>query len=60
MLFKLILIYRNLDEVVDMGDGECFIRFVKYEFFIYYKMGKMKYIIGFIYFIVFVLGLFLF
>lgn len=60
MLFKLILIYRNLDEVVDMGDGERFIRFAKYEFFIYYKTGKTKYIIGFIYFIVFVLGLFLF
>uniref|UniRef100_K1RXJ2 Uncharacterized protein n=1 Tax=Magallana gigas TaxID=29159 RepID=K1RXJ2_MAGGI len=37
MLFKLILIHRNLDEAVDMGDGERSTRSAKYELPIYWE-----------------------
>lgn len=49
MLFKLILIHRNLDETVDMGDEERSTRSAKYELPIYHKTGKTKYTIGSIY-----------
>lgn len=57
MLFKLILIHRNLDEAVDMGDGERSTRSEKYELPIYYKTGKTKYTIGSIHFTALVSGL---
>ena len=46
MLFKLTLLHRNLDEAVDMGDGERCVRSAKYEFPVYHKTGKTKYTIG--------------
>lgn len=45
------MLYKNFDIVVDMGDGEWFERFIKYEMLIYNKINKMKYYIGLIYFI---------
>lgn len=41
MFFKFIMFYRNFDSGVDMGDGGRCIRFVKYEFLIYYKINKI-------------------
>lgn len=58
MFFKFIMFYWNFDSGVDMGDGGWCIRFVKYEFLIYYKINKIKYIICFIYMIVLFLGFF--
>lgn len=55
MLFKFLIIYKNLDIVVDMGDGERLVRLVKYELFFYNKINKVKYLIGFIYLIVLIL-----
>lgn len=55
MLFKFLIIYKNLDIVVDMGDGEWLVRLVKYELFFYNKINKVKYLIGFIYLIVLIL-----
>lgn len=57
MLFKLILIHRNLDEAVDMGDGERSTRSAKYELPIYHKTGKTKYTIGSIHLTALVSGL---
>lgn len=57
MLFKLILIHRNLDEAVDMGDGERCTRSAKYELPIYHKTGKTKYTIGSIHLTALVSGL---
>lgn len=51
------MFYRNLDIVVDMVDGYRSVRFVKYEFFIYVKINKIKYVIGFIYFIFLIEGI---
>lgn len=58
MLFKLILLYNNFDIVVDMGDGECLVCFIKYELFIYNRIRKVKYVIGFIYLLVLIFGVF--
>lgn len=58
MLFKLILIHRNLDEAVDMGDGERSTRSAKYELPIYHKTGKRKYTTGSIHLTALVSGLF--
>lgn len=58
MLFKLILLYKNFDIVVDMGDGERLVRFIKYELFIYNRIRKVKYVIGFIYLLVLIFGVF--
>lgn len=57
MLFKLILIHRNLDEAVDMGDGERSTRSAKYKLPIYHKTGKTKYTIGSIHLTALVSGL---
>lgn len=46
MLFKLVLLHKNLDTAVDMGDGERSVRSAKYELPIYYKTKKVKYAIG--------------
>jgi hypothetical protein len=46
MLFKLVMLHRNLDTAVDMGDGERCVRSAKYELLIYNKTGKTKYTIG--------------
>lgn len=56
-LFKLGVFYKNLDIVVDMGDGYRLVRSVKYELFIYNKINKIKYLIGSIYLIVLVFGI---
>lgn len=57
MLFKLILIHRNFNEAVDMGDGERCTRSAKYELPIYHKTGKTKYTIGSIHLTALVSGL---
>lgn len=59
VLFKLILLYKNLDSVVDMVDGNRSVCFVKYELFVYNLINKIKYVIGFIYLIVLIEGIFL-
>ncbi|XP_069105225.1 uncharacterized protein [Argopecten irradians] len=46
MLFKLVMLHKNLDSAVDMGDGERSIRSAKYELPIYNKTNKIKYVIG--------------
>lgn len=46
MLFKLILLHKNLDTAVDMGDGERVVRSAKYELPIYNLTNKTKYLIG--------------
>lgn len=51
------MFYRNLDIVVDMEEWNCSVWFVKYEFFIYVKINKIKYVIGFIYFIFLIEGI---
>lgn len=58
LFFKFLFLYKNLDDVVDMVDGVRSIKLVKYEFFIYNFINKMKYVIGFIYLIVMIEGLF--
>ena len=57
MLFKLTLLHRNLDEAVDMGDGERCVRSAKYELPVYHKTGKTKYTIGSIHLTALVSGL---
>ena len=46
MLFKLVILYKNLDMAVDMVDGERSIRSAKYELPLYNKTNKVKYLIG--------------
>lgn len=46
MLFKLVMLHKNLDSAVDMGDGERSVRSAKYELPIYNKTNKTKYSIG--------------
>ncbi|CAC5407725.1 unnamed protein product [Mytilus coruscus] len=46
MLFKLILLHRNLDTAVDMGDGERVGHSAKYELPVYNLTNKIKYLIG--------------
>lgn len=46
MLFKLLIIHKNLDTAVDMGDGERSVRSAKYELPLYNKTNKVKYLIG--------------
>jgi hypothetical protein len=46
MLFKLVMLHKNLDNAVDMGDGERCVRSAKYELPIYNKTNKIKYEIG--------------
>lgn len=46
MLFKLVMLHKNLDSAVDMGDGERSVRSTKYELPIYNKTNKTKYSIG--------------
>lgn len=58
MFFKFVMLYKNFDSVVDMVDGEWFVRFIKYELLIYNKINKIIYSIGLIYFIVLIFGLF--
>lgn len=59
MLFKLSLDQRNLDEAVDMGEGERCTRFTRYEPQIYHKTGKTKYTIVSIHLTALVSGLLL-
>lgn len=58
MLFKFVILYKNLDIVVDMGDGERVVKLVKYEIFVYYLINKVKYFIGLIYLILLIFGIF--
>ncbi|XP_069113384.1 LOW QUALITY PROTEIN: uncharacterized protein [Argopecten irradians] len=46
MLFKLVILHKNLDTGVDMGDGERVVRSAKYELPIYNRTNKVKYSIG--------------
>lgn len=46
MCFKLILLHKNLDSAIDMGDGQRSVRSAKYELPIYNKTNKIKYAIG--------------
>ena len=46
MLFKLVILHKNLDTSVDMGDGERAVRSAKYELPIYHITNKVKYAIG--------------
>lgn len=57
MFFKLTLLHRNLDDAVDMGDGERCVRSAKYELPIHHKTGKTKYTIGSIHLTALVSGL---
>jgi hypothetical protein len=57
MLFKLTLLHRNLDNAVDMGDGERCVRSAKYELPIHHKTGKTKYTIGSVHLTALVSGL---
>lgn len=45
MLFKLVMLHRNFDSGVDMGDGGRCVRSAKYELPIYHKTHKIKYTI---------------
>lgn len=46
MLFKLVMLHKNLDSAVDMVDGERSVRSTKYELPIYNKTNKTTYSIG--------------
>ncbi|XP_048770593.2 uncharacterized protein LOC125676812 [Ostrea edulis] len=46
MVFKLVILHKNLDTAVDMGDGERAVRSAKYELPLYNKTNKVKYLIG--------------
>ncbi|KAK3108646.1 hypothetical protein FSP39_012456 [Pinctada imbricata] len=46
MLFKLVMLHRNFDSAVDMGDGSRCVRSAKYELPIYHKTHKIKYTIS--------------
>ncbi|KAK3095093.1 hypothetical protein FSP39_010192 [Pinctada imbricata] len=46
MLFKLVMLQRNFDSAVDMGDGSRCVRFAKYELPIYHKTHKIKFTIS--------------
>lgn len=46
MLFKLTILYRNLDSAVDMADRERSVRSAMFEMPIYNKTDKVKYLIG--------------
>ncbi|XP_056006722.1 uncharacterized protein LOC125651350 [Ostrea edulis] len=46
MLFKLVILHKNLDTSVDMGDGERAVRSAKYELPVYHLTNKVKYAIG--------------
>jgi hypothetical protein len=43
MLFKLVMLHKNFDDGVDMGDGGRCVRSAKYELPIYHKTQKIKY-----------------
>ena len=44
--FQPVLLHKNLDTSVDMGDGERSVRSAKYELPLYNKTNKIKYAIG--------------
>ncbi|XP_063400161.1 uncharacterized protein LOC134684783 [Mytilus trossulus] len=46
LLFKLVLLHKNLDSAVDMGNGGRSVRSAKYELPVYNKTNKTKYSIG--------------
>lgn len=46
MVFRLVLLHKNLDTGVDMADGERVVRSAKYELPIYNRTNKVKYLIG--------------
>lgn len=46
LFFKLVLLHKNLDTGVDMGDGQRVVRSAKYELPIYNRTNKIKYLIG--------------
>lgn len=46
MLFKLVILHKNLDTAVDMGDGERAVKSAKYELPVYHLTNKVKYSIG--------------
>lgn len=45
-MFKFIVLLKNFDIVIDMGDGVRFVWLVKYEMLIFNKINKLKYVIG--------------
>ena len=46
MMFKLLMLHKNLDTAIDMGDGGRSVRSAKYELPLYNKTNKIKYVIG--------------
>lgn len=46
MLFKLVMLHKNFDDGVDMGDGGRCVRSAKYELPLYHKTQKIKYSIS--------------
>lgn len=46
MLFRLVILHKNFDTAVDMGDGNRSVCSAKYELPIYNKTNKLKYVIG--------------
>lgn len=46
LVFKFIVLLKNFDIVIDMGDGVRFVWLVKYEMLIFNKINKLKYVIG--------------
>lgn len=58
MQFKLVMLLKNLDSVVDMGDGKRSVRSAKYELPIYNRTNKTKYSIGSIHLTALTSGLF--
>ena len=57
LLFKLVILHKNLDTAVDMADGERSVKSSKFELPIYNKTNKTKYAIGSIHLIAMTEGL---
>ena len=57
MLFKLILLHKNLNSCVDMADGERIVRSAKYELPLYNHTNKVKYLIGSVHITALTLGI---
>lgn len=52
LIFKFVCLLKNLDILIDMGDGVRLVCFVKYELLIFNKINKIKYVIGCVYLII--------
>lgn len=46
MLFKLVMLHKNIPSTVDMGEGERYVRSTKNELPIYNNTNKTNYCIG--------------